>query len=336
MAKSSSPSRRERVEPGIYSRTAANRKPVYEIGFRDAQGKQRWRRVEGGITAARRALAEAHASRARGERVAADPRLRFADAADAWWRARVANMRPTTQGTYRSALKHLNERFGRTRLSDITPGDVAAFVAAQQRAGYKGWSIKGHLATLSGIFKYAGRHLGFAGTNPVSLLDKMERPSLEDERAKRMLSADELRRLIAAVDPAHRLVFELAAETGARLGEVLGLIWNEVDLDAQTVCFTHQLGTHGERVPLKTKRSRRCVEVTPTLVAKLRSARLALSVIVRCAGRRRPTRPVGPRAGGGLTLRLAVDRWSDRHRLCRPSPPEDRRRDLIGAWLRPD
>jgi hypothetical protein len=48
---------------------------------------------------------------------------------DAWWSARVVNMRPATQGTYRSALLHLNERFGRTRLTDITPGDVAIFVA---------------------------------------------------------------------------------------------------------------------------------------------------------------------------------------------------------------
>ncbi len=278
MAKGSSPSRRERVEPGIYVRTAANGRKAFEIGFRDAQGRQRWRRVEGGILAARRALAKAHASRARGERVAADPRLRFSDAAESWWKARVANMRPTTQATYQSALKHLHERFGRSRLSDITPGDVAAFVADQQRRGYKGWSIKGHLATLSGVFKYAGRHLGFTGINPVSLLDKIERPGLEDERPKRTLSADELRRLIAAIDEPYRLLFETAAETGARLGEVLGLVWSEVDLDEQTITFTHQLGKRGERVPLKTKRSRRCVEITPGLAAKLRAAKLATSV----------------------------------------------------------
>jgi len=39
--------------------------------------------------------------------------------------------------------------------------------------------------------------------------------------------------------------------------------------------------------------------------------------------------------GGGLTLFVAVDQWSDRLWLCRPSPTEDRRRDLIGAWQRP-
>src|SRR5437763_4132537 len=97
MAKSNSPSRRQRIEPGIYARTGAGGKPAYEIGWRDAQGRQRWRRVEGGIKAARAALADAHSARARGERVATDPRLRFDDAAQAWWDARGTRLRPATQ-----------------------------------------------------------------------------------------------------------------------------------------------------------------------------------------------------------------------------------------------
>ena len=51
-------------------------------------------------------------------------------------------------------------------------------------------------------------------------------------------------------------------------------MWSEIDLDAQTVTFTHQL-SKGERVALKTKRSRRCVEITPELTSKLRAAKLA-------------------------------------------------------------
>jgi hypothetical protein len=139
------------VERGIYKRIGAERKAVYEIGFRDAQGKQRWRRVHGGITAARAALADAHATRARGERVAADPRLRFDDAANAWWDTRATRLRPTTQAVYRSCLAHLRERFGRERLADIQPADVAAFIAAQHAAGLKGWTVKGQLTVLSAV-----------------------------------------------------------------------------------------------------------------------------------------------------------------------------------------
>ncbi|MGZ6638200.1 MAG: tyrosine-type recombinase/integrase, partial [Solirubrobacteraceae bacterium] len=115
---------------------------------------------------------------------------------------------------------------------------------------------------------------GYVGTSPLTLLDRVERPSSDDERPKRVLTAAELRRLLEAVDENYRLIFELAAETGARLGEVLGLVWGEIDLDARTITFTHQL-SRGERVPLKTKRSRRCIEITPRLSAKLAAAKLA-------------------------------------------------------------
>ena len=169
--------RRERVERGVYRRVGADGRDQFEIGFRDAHGTQRWRRVEGGIKAARAALADAHSARARGERVATDPQLRFEDAARAWWNARVTRLRPATQSAYGAGLKHLRDRFGRERMTDITPADVAAFIAAQQRAGLKGWTIKGQLTVLSSVFTYSARHLGLVGVNPVTLLDRVERPS---------------------------------------------------------------------------------------------------------------------------------------------------------------
>lgn len=267
--------RRHAVERGVYQRTDRYGKTVFEIGWRDAQGTQRWRTVEGGITAARASLATAHAARSRGERVTADPRLHYDDAAKAWWDARATKLRGATQSAYAAARKHLDAEFGGRRMTDISPADVAAFVSKQQAAGLKGWTIKGQLTVLRSIFTYSARHLGLVGVNPVSLLDRVERPSSDDERPKRILTADELRCLIAAVEPEFRLIFDFAAQTGARLGEVLGVVWDEIDFAAATVTFTHQLDRSGERVPLKTKRSRRCIEITPALVAALRQHKIA-------------------------------------------------------------
>lgn len=56
---------------------------------------------------------------------------------------------------------------------------------------------------------------------------------------------------------------------------MLGLVWENVDLGAQTISFTHQLDRKGKRQPLKTKRSRRTIEVTPSLIAALRHHRIA-------------------------------------------------------------
>jgi hypothetical protein len=65
--------RRVRVERNIYRRASG----VYEVGFKDATGKQRWRTVGGGITAARVVRDSLLARRSRGERVSENGRLRF-------------------------------------------------------------------------------------------------------------------------------------------------------------------------------------------------------------------------------------------------------------------
>lgn len=263
------------VEPGIYTRSTPNGRAALEISWRDARGAQRRKTVRGGITAARKALRAEHAARDRGERPAADPRLTLAHATELWWDARVVKLRPATQSAYQSGRTRLLDHFGRRRLSDISASDVARYVSAQQAAGFKGATIRGHLAVLSSVFRYASRHLGWVGINPVSLLDRVERPGTEDQKPKRILNADELERLLAAVPQRHRLVFQLAAETGVRLGEALGLVWGEVDTMEGALTLTHQLDRKGRRVPLKTTRSRRCIEITTDLAAQLRAARMA-------------------------------------------------------------
>ena len=136
-------------------------------------------------------------------------------------------------------------------MSDVTTSDVAKYIALKQAEGLKNWTVRGHLTVLSGVFSYSGRHLGFVGVNPVSLLDRVERPGREDESSKRILDADELMRLLGAVEDRYRLIFAFAAETGARLSEVLGLTWQEIGFEDATVSFTHQLGRDGKRAPLQ-------------------------------------------------------------------------------------
>jgi hypothetical protein len=136
---------------------------VYEIGYRDRDGRQRWETVDGGLKAARaRRASVVHRRDGLHQRVAPTPRLMFNAAADRWWEGHVVRLRPNTQSAYRAALLHLRRHFGRRRLSDITAEHVAGYVTAMQ-AERKGWTVKGHLTALSGVYRYAGRRLGFAG-----------------------------------------------------------------------------------------------------------------------------------------------------------------------------
>jgi len=55
MSKANATARRVRVERNIYRRQDASGHTVHEVGYRDSAGRQRWRTVDGGITAARAA-----------------------------------------------------------------------------------------------------------------------------------------------------------------------------------------------------------------------------------------------------------------------------------------
>jgi integrase len=241
---------------------------------RDAQGKQRRRKVDGGLMAARKALTTERGKRDRGERTATDPRLTFNVAADAWLEARVARLRPNTQASYRGHLVHLRARWGRTRLGAITPAEVGAYVAEIEREGSAGWTARGRLSVLSGVMTYAGRHLGHVGVNPVSLLDRVERPSTDDERVHVIVTTDEVASLVAHAGR-HRLLLATAAQTGARKAEVLGLTWADIDVAGRTVAIERQLDRDGGRQPLKTKRSARTIAIGGGLASDLAAARLA-------------------------------------------------------------
>src|SRR4051812_35458096 len=165
-------SRRERVERGIYSRQTADGKTVLEITFRDSDGRQRWQKVDGGIRAARAARDDVAGRKARGEKVRPRPNLRFGEAADAWWTEKALKLRPNTINAYGASLKHLRERWGRTRLDDLGVSAVARFVSDMEARGYAGWTIKGALTVLGRIFDHAARHGGWHGSNPVRQLDR--------------------------------------------------------------------------------------------------------------------------------------------------------------------
>lgn len=317
MSKTKAPSsalpRRVWVEPGIYRRPSDGE---LEVGWRDADGKQRWRVIPGRrIKACRIALAEEIARRGRGERLSLDPRLRFRRGSEAWWLARVLRLAENTQNAYGAALRHLLQAFGNRRLIDITVTELVAYLNKKAAEGLKGWTLRGHLTVVSAIFRYAYRHLGVLTQNPVALLDKIERPSNDDEKPHRILDTAELADLLAAVDDDYTELFELAAETGMRLSEVLAVQWHELELDPDeaSVDIRYQLrrgrrGRPARRVKLKTKRSRRVLEITAGLAARL-AARKARSKFNRphdYAFANQEGRPLDQRNVGGRVLARAV------------------------------
>ncbi len=192
--------RRVRVERNIYRRAIG----VYEVGFKDAAGKQRWRTVDGGDHRRSRGTRRAPCSRvpaASASRTMAA--LRFGDAADRWLERPGGRSASATQACYRNAVEqHLLQRLGARRLDAITPDDLAGLVRELRARGLAESTIVIVIGVTNRIYRYAARRLGWAGVNPVSLMLPSERPKPSQGKRRRMFEGRELEETICAADRA--------------------------------------------------------------------------------------------------------------------------------------
>lgn len=269
--------RRVRVERNIYRRQSG----VFEVGFKDASGKQRWRTVDGGITAARVLRDELLARRNRGEQFTTDPRLRFAEAASRWLEGPVVDLRPRTRECYRNAIaQHLVPAFGNHRLDSISPDDLANLVRELRARGLSKSTIVIAVGVSNRVFRYAARRLGWSGSNPVSLMLSSERPKPSQGKRRRIFEGRELEQTVAAASEPYHTLFTLAALTGARLSELPALTWADVRLDDVNdaeVEFGWQTDRHGNRQPTKTDGSARTIPIPTELAVMVARHRLASS-----------------------------------------------------------
>ena len=94
-----------------------------------------------------------------------------------------------------------------------------------------------------------------------------------------MWSAEQLRTFLdVTVEHPLHVAWFLAATTGMRRGEVLGLRWNDVDLDASRLAVTRAITTVNNQIIVtepKTSRSRRSIALDAATVARLREHRKA-------------------------------------------------------------
>lgn len=241
---------------GIYWRADGH----YEVGYRDADGRLRWRGPFDTLTSARAARDDARAKARGGERESANPRLKFGAAADRWLAEQVAGLRRSTRESYASYVKnHLRPRWGNRRLDAIDVTDAACLVRDLRGAGLAEWTIAGICRTANRVFKFARRHCSWRGDNPFAELETSERPKVSTTPTRRIYIGAELAQVLDASTEPWRMLLRLASVVGGRESELLGLWWEDLelgDLDRATIRFAHQVGRDGNRVELKTEESK--------------------------------------------------------------------------------
>lgn len=166
------------------------------------------------------------------------------------------------------------------KLSAITPERVAEFVTwlrrqpTPQGSTYSEQSIRHHLYALSALYRKAQRKGWVArGVNPVSLLERHERPKIGRSNTSFLEVPDAARLLWAAAtyrakphEPEMQLAYALIGTfllTGGRQKEVVGLAQSDVRFDVDTITFRPHPWHKGGR--LKTAGSERTIPLGPQL-----------------------------------------------------------------------
>jgi integrase len=123
------------------------------------------------------------------------------------------------------------EHFGEHRLvSTLTADDVAGWRKVLKVAELATATVNRHLAVLKSALNLATER-GHMHRNPMASI-KLER---ERNERNRLCSADEYRALCAAAPDDLRLVIAIGYWTGMRLGEIVGLTWERIDLPARAL-----------------------------------------------------------------------------------------------------
>ena len=180
--------------------------------------------------------------------------------------------------------RHLVPRLGRIRLTQLDPSAVATMMRSMTANGLSPSTVAMARRVLRRALHHAEQRR-LVTHNAAALVDGPTSKTAETPP----LSLDAARALVAAAHGnREEAAFVLLVATGVRRGELLGLCWDDIDLDAGTAVVTRQVQRHTGRglvlEQLKTEKSKRSARasapggraLTPRTDALQSSDRLAL------------------------------------------------------------
>lgn len=178
---------------------------------------------------------------------------------------------PKTYASYAELIRlHAIPALGHHPLAKLGPQHVAALLKAKTEAGLSPRRVHHIRAVLRNALNQAVRWRLIV-YNPAALVE----PPRQVAREVKPFVPSEVRALMTAVeDDRLAALFRLALTLGLRQGEVLGLRWEDVDLDGGTLRVRHALQRIDGVLTLKepkSEKSKRTLRLPPSLVTALRA-----------------------------------------------------------------
>lgn len=244
---------------------------VVDATGRDGQRRQIRRRGFATKRAASDAL-DALRQEMRGGRGVDPNRITFGDYLAKRWLPHLEadqRLKPTTKASYRNAAKHLVRHVGDVRLAELRGDDLDAVQAALADAS-PSLRHKVHVTAHKSLkdavrWRYVGFNAASDATPP---------PQGRSE-PKAWTPAEVGRFLDVASEDRWAALWRLAATTGLRRGELVGLRWSDVDLDRLELTVARSATTVDHAVVVTTPKSgrSRTLSIDPDTAAVIRAHR---------------------------------------------------------------
>jgi integrase len=201
-------------------------------------------------------------------------KLTLAEYMDRWLRDSARNrLRPKTYKDYEGLTRvHIVPALGRIKLKNLTSLQVQQFYATKLESGLSKRTVEYIHTVLHSALKQAVRW-EIVPRNVTDSVDpprpeKEERPTFDLKQARLFLEAARGDRFEA--------LYVLVIQTGMRRGELLGLRWDDMDLEKGLLHVRQALAPDGKSFSFpKTAKGRRRLRLTPEAVEALKRHRTA-------------------------------------------------------------
>ena len=147
--------------------------------------------------------------------------------------------KPATTRNYSERIRNqINPRIGYLKATALSPRAIEDLISQLISAGYAPGTIYATFRTLSAAYS-DGVRLGLLSQNPTT---RVKLPKLTSTPMKQISRQDAAKIYSCAMQtPSMHARVELGMVCGLRPGEVLGLLWSDIDLDERTLTISRQV-----------------------------------------------------------------------------------------------
>src|SRR6266849_6002759 len=178
-----------------------------------------------------------------------------------WMPRMLPTLKVTTQSSYRTNLnRYVLPWLGGTRLRDLRKGDIQAWLSALSESGLSRQTVKNILSALSSVLRSAV-DWGYIKENPAH---GVRLPARQPKAAVFLPTPDQVVQILQQLrEPSYTLLLLLVG-TGLRVGEAIGLRWDDIDLSRKTLTVRRDIW-HGHVNSPKYAASERVIPLGPIL-----------------------------------------------------------------------